>query len=844
MTPRHPERSTEHAPAVRSILLALLVVVSVATVPLVAVDVATAGATAAGVAAAAAPSADHSRPLYSTIADLNETTEVEQTGDVTEASHLNAEPKDTGDMLSEISGETENFWSVRVSDDEWYGFSTAENGTANDDVYLVTSSDGQNWNIANNGDPIIDSANDLEDPSVVREGGTWYMYLENSSTADTVNIFTASSPDGTWTLESTFTNTYGPQSPIVVVQDGTFTMLYEVYDNNQLTPYTRYATSSDGLTWTDKGTAMDLPNTESVPDGVIDRNGKWYLYYHDMKNRDTANQNYIRVAEADSLTGPYENVEPDSKLLDYRETTQSALTQANVQTEPDGTWAGTPTNEVVFYIWGPDINEFQIWTGSEQSYPVYDTDEEDGDLSEYDDDELASHSINSTDPGLGTYKREVTTTGTATTFDKVYRNLTATVAPDTTRYWLTIPESSTDDGTVLQMRWYEDGQQIAAVGWDNSAPDVDPYDIGYYDGTNWHNVGNYTGKTTHRVTLDWDWQTDEVDIYLDGELTVENAPIGASVDGYDQVVEEWDNDVSSSGLTAYVSQDRIRTGVQLSTDSGSSGASQTLSYQDNTDGVTFHDGTTRFTVARQDTSQLQQNTSAEWVEVDEKQENWQGQATFDGLSTDETYRATLTLEHYDMYHDEVGWSPGEVPDPWVITVSGPRSADGTPTVTTTPGGTATGTATAYPDDTTVDADGTYTVARDDDGLETVEYTFTHENGTTYNYTRTFDDPPEWYSANFSSNETGIDDPSEWSLNYSAQDSTGEWTNGTTTLTGSFAGSTGGGGAVGPLSSGSSSGPSPLELGGLVAAGAAAVYFRKPERRAQVRQAVGLDRGGP
>lgn len=206
----------------------------------------------------------------------------------------------------EITGIREKFWAIRNGAGDWEGYASTEETT--NKINRYTSSDGINWSTdANN--PVIDESGSgisLQDAAVIRDdkgvlgtAGTYYGYFENSTDGDAIRVYTSS--DGvSWTFQNEFTNSYNPQSPVPHIRtDGAVVLAYEKYDSK---PWTvRYASSTDGTTFTDQGTLME--GYIVVPDDWVEIGGTWYLLYH-FGGR-TGDDGRMLVSESQSEFGPY-----------------------------------------------------------------------------------------------------------------------------------------------------------------------------------------------------------------------------------------------------------------------------------------------------------------------------------------------------------------------------------------------------------------------------------------------------------------------------------------------------------------------------------------------------------
>lgn len=180
------------------------------------------------------------------------------------------------------------------------GNSTANEVGDNIQIGVASSSDGITWTkYASN--PILtfganstDAGGDLFAPVVIKDGSTWKMWYgghsgshQPSSYGGTYGVMyaTASSHLGPWTK---YSNSYvfkpsgniGPEQ--VTKSGGTYTLTYADYDTLL---NVGQATSSDGITWTDRGYVMRQGTSGAWDDGRVywtntfADGGLWRLVY-------------------------------------------------------------------------------------------------------------------------------------------------------------------------------------------------------------------------------------------------------------------------------------------------------------------------------------------------------------------------------------------------------------------------------------------------------------------------------------------------------------------------------------------------------------------------------------
>src|SRR5262249_39813218 len=149
--------------------------------------------------------------------------------------------------------------------------------------------DGKTWT-KYSGNPLMTAgpdgdADDLESAAVMKDGNVWRMWYTGHDNSGRFGIMyaTAPAPEGPWTrVKNSFV--FYPNKEVfpneVWKEDGVYYLFY-----SDLTSIC-YATSTDGLSWTDKG--VFLP---PGPSGAWDAGGiywssliqvknEWYLFYN------------------------------------------------------------------------------------------------------------------------------------------------------------------------------------------------------------------------------------------------------------------------------------------------------------------------------------------------------------------------------------------------------------------------------------------------------------------------------------------------------------------------------------------------------------------------------------
>ncbi len=169
----------------------------------------------------------------------------------------------------------------------WYG---GQSSDTHDRILYATSSDGVNW--SKKGLAVdIGSSYHVNDPSVVKVGGQYYMYYTDNiggqPPGDTIHL--AISTDGvSWTKRGQILGRGASDQwdsdfvsrPSVIYEDGLFKMWY---DSCKPVCYVGYATSTDGFSWT------KYPNNPVAAGGNavdVKRVGSGYIMlgsgFHDM----------------------------------------------------------------------------------------------------------------------------------------------------------------------------------------------------------------------------------------------------------------------------------------------------------------------------------------------------------------------------------------------------------------------------------------------------------------------------------------------------------------------------------------------------------------------------------
>ncbi|MEX2683384.1 MAG: hypothetical protein Q6373_017540 [Candidatus Sigynarchaeota archaeon] len=146
----------------------------------------------------------------------------------------------------------------------WYG---GQSSTGHDSIHFATSADGISWQ--KHGTVIPTGTNNhVNDPSVVKVDGTYYMYYTTAPVAELDEIWLATSNDSlSWVIRGQVIgpgvagwNSLKVGRPSVLYEGGMFKMWYDGSEEDPANPgqvkpgtgrHVGYATSPDGLTWTE-----------------------------------------------------------------------------------------------------------------------------------------------------------------------------------------------------------------------------------------------------------------------------------------------------------------------------------------------------------------------------------------------------------------------------------------------------------------------------------------------------------------------------------------------------------------------------------------------------------------
>jgi hypothetical protein len=162
----------------------------------------------------------------------------------------------------------------------WYG---AQSNEGHDSIHFASSSDGRAWNKYGVVIPTGDN-NHVNDPSVVKVSGLYYMYYTVAPIAELDQIWCATSPNGmNWTVKGAVLLADQQQfrwdslkvgRPAVLYENGIFKMWFDGSQRSTSEPtknqpgsgrHVGYATSTNGLNWT-KWTTNPIFNNSGAID--------------------------------------------------------------------------------------------------------------------------------------------------------------------------------------------------------------------------------------------------------------------------------------------------------------------------------------------------------------------------------------------------------------------------------------------------------------------------------------------------------------------------------------------------------------------------------------------------
>ena len=175
----------------------------------------------------------------------------------------------------------------------WYESNSQRTGSDYVTISYANSTDGISWT-KNASNPILsqgsgDDSADLYSPAVILDGSTWKMWYIGHNAAAEYGIMyaTADYPEGPWTK---YSNSYifEPAESVGAVsevwKDGS--TYYMTLLSSSSDPWDiKYATSSDGITWSIQGTTFkegasgEWDDTRVYWSSQVNISGTWYSFY-------------------------------------------------------------------------------------------------------------------------------------------------------------------------------------------------------------------------------------------------------------------------------------------------------------------------------------------------------------------------------------------------------------------------------------------------------------------------------------------------------------------------------------------------------------------------------------
>ncbi|MBM3217030.1 choice-of-anchor D domain-containing protein, partial [Candidatus Poribacteria bacterium] len=187
-------------------------------------------------------------------------------------------------------------------------------GPDGSDIRYATSPDGISWTDNGFAVPRGDVTPQWVDtPAVIIDDGVYKMWYGGGTTAGGYGIVCyATSTDGvTWTKYASnpvFTKSGSEMHSGSVIKDGsTYKLWYHAYFGGS-DPYIGYATSPDGISWTDQGVVLDqgssgATDTNSVGEpSVLKRNGQYEMWYAGVNASNVQTINYATSGDGVTWT--------------------------------------------------------------------------------------------------------------------------------------------------------------------------------------------------------------------------------------------------------------------------------------------------------------------------------------------------------------------------------------------------------------------------------------------------------------------------------------------------------------------------------------------------------------
>jgi hypothetical protein len=167
-------------------------------------------------------------------------------------------------LVPESDEEMTAWGSVWIDQGMYHAFYSYRNASGRLQIGHATSPDGKGWTKDSAHNPILTVTDgwedtDLWDPSVWREGSTWYMLYAGNVSINAVGLATASNPEGPWTREATnpvLTGTGGQwdegstENMHAIKVGDVYYLWYNTLADRGLSRQVGLATSTDLKNWT------------------------------------------------------------------------------------------------------------------------------------------------------------------------------------------------------------------------------------------------------------------------------------------------------------------------------------------------------------------------------------------------------------------------------------------------------------------------------------------------------------------------------------------------------------------------------------------------------------------
>lgn len=152
----------------------------------------------------------------------------------------------------------------------------------------------------------------LEDPYVVKDGSTYYLFAENKKQylPEAISLWT-STDFSTWTRVGDITGlSVNSSSPVVWKENGTWYLVYESWSDDEGHLCIANTTDITNLAWTDYESnpflePMVWEAGVQVPDDIVKFGGIYYLIYHSTQNGIAQSTDLITWTRASQLGGSY-----------------------------------------------------------------------------------------------------------------------------------------------------------------------------------------------------------------------------------------------------------------------------------------------------------------------------------------------------------------------------------------------------------------------------------------------------------------------------------------------------------------------------------------------------------